>query len=83
MKTYRIGDRTSGPYSIRQNIADTIIVKVKVKWSRRMVRRQVTERLLDYGLVYGAQIISRTAGKDSRTPLEKVTWDTPYILEWV
>ena len=28
-------------------------------------------------------MISRTASKDSRTPLEKVTGDTPDISEWV
>ena len=45
-----------------------------------MVNRQVTKQLLDYGLVHEAQIIYRTAGKDVRSPLEKVTGDNPDIL---
>ena len=44
-----------------------------------MVNWQVSNQLQDYGLVYEAQIISRTTGKDGRTPLEKVTGDTPDI----
>ena len=48
-----------------------------------MVNFQVPNQRWDYRLVYEAQIISRKSGKESRTPLEKVTGDNPDISDWV
>ena len=78
---YRINDRTYETYSPWQNIAEKLTGKVKEKCSQRMVNRQVPTRLWDYGLVFEYQNISITRGKGGRTPLEKVTGDTPDISE--
>ena len=44
-----------------------------------MVNLKVTELLWGFILVYESQIISRSSGKDDRTPLEKVAGDNPDI----
>ena len=79
---YCIAGRTAEPEYPWRNIAENKIVKV-IKLSLRILNRQVTKRLLGYGLVYEYQIISIMTGKHSRAPLKKVTGDTPDISEWV
>ena len=51
-----------------------------------MHKKKVPYRILEYGLVwvFDTRNLVSTSSKysDGRTPLEMVTWDTPYIREW-
>jgi hypothetical protein len=49
-----------------------------------MVLRSIPNRLWDWGLVYEAEILSRTSrGDGDRTGLEALTGETPDISEWL
>ena len=81
---YRCDLRQTEPHSPWQNKAEGAIREVKKRWKRRMVSRSVPMRLWDFGLVYEAEILSRTARSsgDGRTGMERITGDTPDISEW-
>ena len=82
-RKYRIKTSTIEPHSPWQNKAEGQIRIVKGRALRRAARRRVPKRLWDYGLVYEAQIYSRTAGTDGRTGMERLTGDTPDISDWI
>ena len=64
--------------------AELEIRELKRHWRRKMVQRQVPRRLWDYGLVYQANIMSRTVHGDGfTTGYEEITGNTPDISEWV
>ena len=83
MKRFNIESRTTEPYTPRQNRAENVIGIIKGKAKRRRVKRNVPRRLWDYGIVWEAEIYSRTAGKDGRPALEKLLGDTIDISEWI
>ena len=57
---------------------------LKTRWKRRMLEQSVPSRLWDYGLVYEAEIMSRTCrSDDERCGLEILTGTTPDISEWL
>ena len=57
---------------------------LKARWRRRMIDLNIPARLWDYGLVYEAEILSRTSrGSDGRTGYERLTGKTPDISEWL
>mmetsp|Transcript_5560 Transcript_5560/g.8528 ORF Transcript_5560/g.8528 Transcript_5560/m.8528 type:complete len:135 (-) Transcript_5560:93-497(-) len=71
-------------YSPWQNRAEAAIGLLKKRWRQRCAAEKVPSRLWEYGLVYDAEVLSRTvtiSGK--RTGWEKVTGDTPDISEWL
>ena len=82
-RKYRIKTSTIEPHSPWQNKAEGQIRIIKGRALRRAARRRVPKRLWDYGLVYEAQIYSRTAGTDGRTGMERLTGDTPDISDWI
>ena len=82
-KRYNIESRSTEPYSPWQNQAEGNIKIVKGKAKRRRIRRRVPKRVWDFGLVWESEIYTRTAGKDGRTALERITGDTPDISEWL
>ena len=53
---------------------------LKEKAKRRRIWRRVPKRIWDLGLVWEAEIYSRTAGKYERTPMKRLTGDTINIL---
>ena len=64
--------------------AEREIGLLKQRWHRRATDLHVPKRLWDFGLVYEAGILSRVArGQDGRTGLERLSGDTPDILEWI
>jgi hypothetical protein len=72
------------PYTQRQNFAENTIGRLKRKFKQRMTKLNVPKRLWDYGYVWEAEILSRTAsGPDLRTGVERITGDTPDISEWL
>ena len=54
---------------------------LKDKAKRRRILRRVSKHIWDFGLVWEAEIYSRTAGKDGRTPMEILTGDIVHISE--
>lgn len=57
---------------------------LKSRWKHRMTSSCVPTRLWDYGLVYEAEIMSRTCcHDDDRSGSEILTGNTPDISEWL
>ena len=83
LKRCHIDSRNIEPYSPWQNKAENAIGIIKAKAKRRRIRRRVPKRCWDFGLVWEAEIYCRTAGKDGRTAMERITGDTPDISEWI
>jgi hypothetical protein len=64
--------------------AEAEIRELKQCWKIRMTERHVPSRLLDYGLVYIAEILSIIArGKNGRPGIEAVMGHTADISEWL
>ena len=78
-----IGFRNTEPHSPWQNRAEDAIKKIKHRWKRLRRKTNCHRRLWDYGMRYEAELLARIAGADGRTPLEKVTGDTPDISEYL
>lgn len=72
------------PYTPRQNRCEYYIGELKRRWRTSMLTRNIPKRLWDFGMMYHAEIMSRTArGENKRTGLECVTGETPDISEWL
>jgi hypothetical protein len=72
------------PVTEVQNKVERVIGELRRKWRGRMAPRGIPARLWDYGLVYEAELMSRTArGPDSRPGVEIVTGDSVDISEWL
>ncbi|GFH55424.1 hypothetical protein CTEN210_11900 [Chaetoceros tenuissimus] len=80
---WRTSSRSIEPYSPWQNLAENVIGILKSKWKRRMVRRNVPAKVWDFGLVWEAEIYTRTAKPGGRTGIEAVTGETQDISEWL
>ena len=83
IRRLKIKWHTTEPYSPWQNKAENTIGIIKSKYHNRMVRRKVPKAFWDFGVIWEAEIYSRTAGKDGRTPIERITGDTIDISEWL
>ena len=83
VKRFHIDSRTTEPYSPWQSRAEKTIGIIKGKAKRRRIRRNIPKRVWDFGIVWEAEIYCRTAGKDGRTALERITGDTIDISEWI
>ncbi|KAL7569667.1 hypothetical protein ACA910_008321 [Epithemia clementina (nom. ined.)] len=79
----RVKMRHTEARSPRQNQCEAEIGTLKRRWRSRMARRKIPRRLWDFGLVYEAEILSRTArGPDGRTGIEEITGNMTDISEW-
>ena len=78
----RIYGRTTEPYSHGQNISEGMIKILKDKSKCRRIRWRVPKHIWYFGLVWEAEIDSRTAVKYGRTPMEILAGDTIDISEW-
>ena len=83
IRRMKIRHHTTEPYSPWQNAAENIIGIIKSKHHQRMIRRNVPFDLWDYGMVWEAQIYSRTANKDGKVGLERLTGDSIDISDWI
>ena len=83
-RTYRCDLRQTEAYSPWQNRAKAAIGEVKKRWKQQMTSKGIPKRLWDFGLVWQAEVLSRTARRsgDGRTGIERITGDTPDISEW-
>ena len=73
--------RTTEPYSPLQNKAESVIKIIKVKYKRIIVHWNIPKRVWGFGMVWEAEIYSRTASKDGRPALERLTGYTIDISE--
>ena len=71
----RMEVRTTEPYSPWKNKAESVIKIINGKPKRRRVQRNIPKRVWEFGMVWEAEIYSRTAGKDGRPALERFTGD--------
>ena len=87
VRKYSINYHTTEPYRPNHNFAEGVIREVRKKWFRIMVRKNVPQRLWDYGLQWVCDIQNRTSnssrGLDGRCPLEKLTGETVDISEYL
>jgi hypothetical protein len=84
IRSHHIVLRHTEPYTPKQNFAERMIGELKRKWKHCMVTRSIPSRLWDYGFVYEAEIMSRTArGSEGRTGIERLTGDSIDISEWL
>ena len=83
IKRCHIDSRLIEPYSPWQNQAENTIGIIKAKAKKRRIRRRIPKKCWDFGIVWEAEIYSRTAGNDGRTAMERITGDTPDISEWL
>ncbi|MEL6803326.1 MAG: hypothetical protein AAFO91_05990, partial [Bacteroidota bacterium] len=81
---YHCNLRQTEAYSQWQNKAEAAVREVKKRWKARTSTRSVPTRLWDFGMVYEAEILSRTVrtSQDQRTGIERISGDTPDISEW-
>ena len=64
--------------------AEQEILGLKRRWKALMMEKDVPKRLWDYGIVYMAEIMSRTARGDNLTPgLEELVGHTIDVSEWL
>ena len=67
---------TTEPYYPWQNKAESVIKIIKGKAKRRRVKRNISKRVYDFGMLRELEIYYRTTGKDGCPPLERLTGDT-------
>ena len=75
--------QTTEPYSPWKNKAESGVKIIKGKAKRRRVQRNIPKMVWDFEMVWKAEIYSRNTGKDGRPSLERLTWDTIDISEWL
>jgi hypothetical protein len=87
VRRYSINFHITEPYRPNHNFTEGVIREVRKKSFRIMVRRNVPQRLWDYGLQWVCDIQNRTSnssrGLDGRCPLERVTGETVDISEYL
>ena len=87
VRKYSIDYHVTEPYRPNHNFAEGVIREIRRKWFRVMVRKNVPQRLWDYGLQWVCDIQNRTAntarGLDGRCPLERITGETVDISEYL
>jgi hypothetical protein len=87
IRKYSINYHITEPYRPNHNFAEGVIREVRRKWFRVMVRKNVPQRLWDYGLQWVCDIQNRTSnnsrGLDGRCPLERITGETVDISEYL
>ena len=87
IRKYAIQPHKTEPYRPNHNFAEGVIREVRKKWFRVMVKKNVPQRLWDYGLMWVCDIQNRTAnnsrGLDGRCPLEPITGETVDISEYL
>ncbi|KAI2499334.1 Reverse transcriptase (RNA-dependent DNA polymerase) [Fragilaria crotonensis] len=87
VRKYSINFHITEPYRPNHNFAEGVIREIRKKWFRIMVRKNVPQRLWDYGLQWVCDIQNRTSnssrGLDRRCPLERITGETVDISEYL
>ena len=64
------------------DFTESLIVIIKGKWKQRTFCRRITRNCWSFGLVWEAEIYSRTSYKDGTTGMEHITGDTIDVSQW-
>ena len=87
IKKYGIHSRISEPHRSNQNPAEGVIRELRKKWFRTLFKTGCPRRLWSYGLPHIAKVMQHTASYagnlEGRTPIEKLTGETPDISEYL
>ena len=87
IRKYDIQSHVSGPRRPNENPSEAAIRELKKRWYRIQSRKQVPNRLSDYGLTYvsetGNLTVNSSRYSDGRTPIEIITGCTPDISEYM
>ena len=82
-----ISYHVSGPRRPNENPAEGAIRDIKLRWYRLQAKKNVPERLWDFGISYvcetGNIIPTRSKYSKGRTPIECISGDTPDISEYL
>ena len=77
----------SSPYRPNENPAEGSIREVKKRWYRMQSKKNIPDRLSDYGLKYICETGNLTANTSryakGRTPIEIITGETPDLSEYI
>ena len=87
IREYDIKHHISAPRRPNENPAEGQIRELKRRWYRIMTKRDVPERLWDFGLIWvcetGNLAASSTKYAGGRTPTELISGETPDISEYL
>ena len=87
IKEYEIDYHVSAPRRPNENPSEGQIRELKRRWYRIMTKRDVPERLWDFGLIWVCETGNITASSSKyaggRTSLELITGETPDISEYL
>ena len=87
VRKYSIDFHIPEPYRPNHNFAEGVIREIRKTWFRIMVRKNIPQRLWDYGLQWVCDIQNRTSnsswGLDGRCPLKRITGETVDISEYL
>jgi hypothetical protein len=87
VRKYSVDFRITEPHRPNHNFAEGVIREIRKKWFRIMVRKNVPQRLWDYGLQWVCNIQNCTSnssrGLNGRCPLEQITGKTVDISEYL
>ena len=87
LKLYDIKHHVSGPRRPNENPSEGSIRDIKKKWYRLQAKKNVPDRLWDYGIQYICETSNLTTNmsrySNGRVPLECITGDTPDISEYM
>ena len=87
IREYDIKHHVSAPRRPNENPAEGQIRELKRRWFRIMTKKDVPERIWDFGLVWvcetGNLSVSSSRHCGGRTPIESITGETPDISEYL
>ena len=87
LKKYDIKPKVSAPRRPNENPAEGAIRDIKKQWYRLKAKKNVPDRLWDYGIEYICKTRDLTVNSskysEGRVPLEQLTGETPDISEYL
>ena len=87
LRKHDIKHHISAPYRPNENPAEGTIRDLKRQWYRLKSKKNVPDRLWDYGLEYICETRNLTVNSskysEGRVPLERITGETPDISEYL
>ena len=87
LRKHNIISVSTQPHRPNQNPSETVIRELRKRWYRAIFRTNCPRALWNYGLPHFARLMSLTATNanemNGRTPLEKVTGETPDISQYL
>ena len=87
IRKYEIKTHVSGPRRPNENPAEGAIREIKRRWYRLKEKKNIPERLWDFGIEYicetGNLTVNSSRYSKIRVPLECITGETPDISEYI